>query len=170
MSTMVAESKVVETKVAETKVAEKKPAPAKEHFWTFEDSISRLITELSNEDAGPRLRACWALSQIGPAAVGAVPALLAALKDPHANVREAAATALGKIHAEPKQCVASLIEMLKDKDWRVRGRAAEVLGDWGRVVAHDALPSLKSIAADSDPSVRAAVAGALRRLNGVEHK
>ena len=64
----------------------------------LDEGLVRALTErLSDEDAGPRYAAAWALEKIGPAASSAIPALQARLSDPRALVRRSASWALESI-------------------------------------------------------------------------
>lgn len=59
--------------------------------------IKSLIKQLGDGDAFVRLKAAYALGQIGPAAKEAVPALIMALGDESTDIRAKAAWALGQI-------------------------------------------------------------------------
>ena len=61
--------------------------------------IQKLVEDLKSPFAEDRRHSAEALKGIGPEAVKAVPALLAALKDDDEGVRAAAANALGQIGA-----------------------------------------------------------------------
>jgi HEAT repeat protein len=113
-----------------------------------------------------RFHIAEALGQIGPNAVGAVPALADALKDPDEDVRFHAAEALGKIGPNAAGAVPALADALnKDRAIAVRQSAAYALGKIGPDAAA-AVPALVAIV--NNPSeiafVRQRAAKALARI------
>jgi hypothetical protein len=71
------------------------------HLLVMGDSspafVNTLITSLANSQPGDRATVCTFLSQIGPSAAAAIPALRKALQDPEPEVRRRAEVALSKI-------------------------------------------------------------------------
>jgi HEAT repeat protein len=130
-------------------------------------------------DAKSRIEAAHALAALGPAAEGAVPALVRALGDraiaagsnhagraadarsrvPRDGLADAAAQALA---AMGTKAVPALVEALKDEDPIRRRRAAAVLGQIGGR-ARSAVPALTESL--KDPAVRQAAARALPRID-----
>jgi hypothetical protein len=70
------------------------------------------------------------LSDMGPAAEAAVPAMLRGMTHTNAVVRNNAIYALRKINADPKLVVPELIKSLKDPDIMVRAQAIRALEDF----------------------------------------
>ena len=66
----------------------------------------------------------WALGQIGPPAIDAVPVLLLALKDPDETVRSNAAKSLGQIGKQDIALLPDLVRAMNDESWGVRVSAA----------------------------------------------
>lgn len=71
------------------------------------------------------------LGELGPAAAGAVPALLRALQSKDDAVHGSAATALGKIHSDPDTVIPALIACLSDPEGNCRAEAATALACFG---------------------------------------
>ncbi len=110
-----------------------------------------------------RASAAEALGKIGPDAVDATPALVAALYDPGENVRASAAEALGKIGPAAAAAAPALLAALYDRDKNVRASAAEALGKIGPAAAPTA-PDLVTALHDPDKNVRASAAEALDKI------
>ena len=115
--------------------------------------IYNLIQDLKNENWDVRRNAAHALSNIGPRAKEAIPALIVVLKDKEEVVRNRAARALGMIGLEVTTVVPALIRTLKDEDWHVRMIVVEALGRIGKA-AKDAIPALTETLKDEDRFVR----------------
>ena len=107
-----------------------------------------------------RLNVVWVLSDIGPDAKAAVPALIKALEDDDESVRTAAARALGNIGPAAKEAVPSLILALRDDEWSIREDTAEALGKIGPA-AKEAVPYLQKALHDPEEEVRASATKAL---------
>ena len=100
--------------------------------WTRRNAT----VEPSSSDQGPkglpeafrremvRCAVTWALGQIGPPAIDAVPVLLLALKDPDRVVRSNAAKSLGQIGKQDIALLPDLIRAMNDESWGVRVDAA----------------------------------------------
>jgi HEAT repeat protein len=102
-----------------------------------------------------RAWAAEALGEIGPDAVEAAPALVAALEDPEVHVRFRAAEALGNIGPAAVEAVPALVTALKDQDTLlVAPSAAQALGKIGPD-AIEAVPVL--LATLEDPGIHSAI-------------
>lgn len=114
-----------------------------------------LLTEaLGDDDLHVRVTAARALRECREAALPALPALRRRLADPEPEVRGAVASALGALGAA---AVGPLVECLASPDARVREGAVYALRETGGAAA-PALPALKRLLDDPDPSVRRATA------------
>ncbi|MFQ5796483.1 MAG: HEAT repeat domain-containing protein [Candidatus Bipolaricaulia bacterium] len=104
------------------------------------DAVPGLIEVLRGDvDWRVRLRAAWALAEIGPDAMGpdtwdtvlqdAIPPLIEVLENMAAPaiMRQDAAFALGKIGPAAKDAIPALIEAVQDPDAEVRSAAVEAL-------------------------------------------
>jgi HEAT repeat protein len=124
-------------------------------------SISAWIKALEGKEALPRVQAINALSQAGPEARRAVPALIGIFRDKDATfLHPLAAVALSRVGAD---AVTLLEKALKDDTYAVRGGAALALGLIG-ASARPAVPALAGALKDSEALVRAAAAVALGRI------
>ncbi len=126
-------------------------------------TTTQWIELLKSNDPGMRLSAAWALGEIGPHAVAAVPALIAVFTDQNTNARWNALEAVGKIGPGAAQAVPDLIEVLKHQEATTRWKAAWSLGAIGPG-ASAAVPSLTNALQDGDPDVRAHAAQALGKI------
>lgn len=108
-------------------------------------------------------QALLVVTDMGPAAIGAVPALVEILRhDPSEPIRGEAAKALGHIGAEAAAAVPDLIAFLKDAEGGYeRTYAASALGDIGKQ-DEEAVPALiLALHCDSEPVVKELSARAL---------
>ncbi len=129
--------------------------------------VELLLQQLLSRDAATRLRAAKALGDLGPAAKGAAPALLAVLGDTDADVRRGAITALRLVQpgAKPPEALVKAIAVdLKDPDANLRLLAVRTLGRIGPPAAGVAA-DLEALRADPDADVRRAAADALIRVS-----
>jgi alpha-L-fucosidase len=94
-------------------------------------TASDLGRALSDPEADVRRSAVVALTQIGPRAAAAVPALVKLLDDNDRSLRWRAALALGQIGPAAKAAAPALVAALKDGDEDVRLRAAQALARIG---------------------------------------
>lgn len=78
-----------------------------------------------------RAYAASQLGELGPAASGAVPALLQALQGKDEAVHGSAATALGKIRGDPDTVIPPLLACLSDPGGNCRAEAATALACYG---------------------------------------
>jgi len=99
------------------------------------------------------------LSEIGPAAKGAIPYVLPVLKDRDGGIRLSAVSYLAAMGSAPELPVPDIIRCLKDPEKSVRMKAMEVLGNCG-LAAKNAIPelALQLKNTDGDLSVQAALA------------
>ncbi len=104
------------------------------HYYQTDisDATPALIDALQDTDVAVRLASASALSEIGPRADSAVPALILLLRDPEIGrqkgeryfVRSTAARALGNIGPKAKNAIPSLKTLLTDSDAYNRSLAA----------------------------------------------
>src|SRR5262249_53551889 len=107
-----------------------------------------------------------ALRQMGPAALGAVPALREALKDPKTEVRFQAAEVLEQIGAaDDPALLDALAEMARDAKPPVRGHAALALARLGPAGEKLAVPVLRAMLKETDHLRRTQAARALVRVD-----
>ena len=131
-------------------------------------NVDALLAQLASRDASLRVRAAKALADLGPAARGAAPALVAALADPDNDVRRGAIAAYRTVlpgAKPPTEFVRAIAVDLKDADATVRLLAARALGRLGSA-ASAAAPDLDALRADLDADVRRAALDALARVSG----
>ncbi len=131
------------------------------HPRNDEEKVADLIRRLQSADPRARLNAATVLGRMGPRALEAAPALVAALRDDNVHLRKMAALALGDLGAV--EAVPPLIEALRDPDAAVRRRAAVALGELGPW-AQGALPALRLALQDADEGVRRAATHALQEI------
>ncbi len=133
-------------------------------------AVPALAKALKKRDGQARANAIDALTQLGPKAKEAVPALIDALADD--DVYYAAVEALWKIKELPEEDVPALVALLRPGDkkavghseaaWQsaARQHAMYLLG-WMGWKARDAIPALVEALGDRDPALRLAAAEAL---------
>jgi HEAT repeat protein len=127
-------------------------------------SVAQLQQMLNDPSPAVNAQGAFGLSQIGPEAEAAVPALIECLKK-ETLVRQNAALALGAIGPQAKDSVPALKELLRDPEWTVRRQAAAALGRIG-AAATEALPELRKLKQDPDTLVRKAAAEAIPKIRG----
>jgi HEAT repeat protein len=122
--------------------------------------VDDLIAELKDSDPDVRRAAAKKLSESGPEARAAAPALLAALKDKDFFVRRFAARAVGKVGADPKDAVGPLVALLNDENEKkvVQEAAAQSLGKMGPGGVPALLAAVKNPNREEVVRKRAAVA------------
>jgi HEAT repeat protein len=125
-------------------------------------SAAELEQMLADPDPKVQTQGAFGLSQLGPEARSAVPALVEALKR-DLSVRENAALALGNIGPDAREAVAALIEALGDLEWNMRRLAALALGKIGADAA-PAVPSLLKLGRDPDKRVQQAAREAVAKI------
>jgi HEAT repeat protein len=116
---------------------------------------------LDDPDDFVREGAAMGLWNMGPRAVGAVPALLKALRDRSSGVRARAAEALGPTGSA--EAVPALVQALQDANSPVRWRAAQALGLIGQP-SDEAMNALRVALSDPERDVREAADTALIKL------
>jgi HEAT repeat protein len=126
------------------------------------------VAALKSSDALERRLAAHALAEIGRAAREAVPALIEALRDSESFVRVWAAAALARVEAENLNAIPALIAGTRDETYFVRSLSAWHLGRLGaqHPGIQAALPELRELLNDNDPSARAEAVVALGNLAG----
>jgi len=127
---------------------------------------SDLARGLNSPLPAGRVRAARELGKLGPAAVAAMPALLAAVEDADQSVREAAVQAVA--HLGPT-AVGSLVQLLSHTDKYVRRNATWGLGKLGPA-ARSGMAALCATLHDADPRTASGAAQALGSLgSAAEH-
>jgi hypothetical protein len=127
------------------------------------------VAALKSSDSLERRLAAHALAEIGRAArEAAVPALTEALRDSVSFVRVWAAAALARVEPENHDAVPALVAGTRDGIYFVRSLAAWHLGRLGprHPGIEAAVPELRELLNDDDPSVRAEALVALGNLVG----
>ena len=126
------------------------------------EAVPALAAALERPDTHVAVSA--ALARIGPAAVEAVPALVAELSSGDAGRRWRAARTLGRIGPGAAASVPQLVSALEDPNEGVRLRAARALGLMGPE-ARSAAAALQRATGDPDGGVRREAQQALERLH-----
>jgi len=130
------------------------------------ESLPVLVALLSDQSKSTEARwnAARTIGRIGPAADGAVPALIAALDDPEWTIREHSAEAFGDIgpNAAP-EAIPGLLRMLNDPVARVRRDAVRSLGQIGKA-ALESVPDIKKLLSDPEELVQKAALTALGKI------
>jgi HEAT repeat protein len=122
------------------------------------------LTEALHE-ARTRYWAVLILSEIGPEAEAAVPALLEAMQQSEAEERRATLVCLGAIGPGGKAaCEAIVRTLLRDQNVAVRASAAYALGRIGSA-SDDVIPALKQSLQDEDAFTRLVSAWSLVEMN-----
>lgn len=127
------------------------------------EAVVPILAEgLASKLAKEREEAAQKLSDLGPVAQTAVPALSKALQDTDASVGRKAAEALGKIG---KPAIPALTKALQSNNDDIRGLAAEGLAAAGPA-AKDAVPALADLLRDPKTSIetKKSVAAALEKV------
>ena len=126
------------------------------------------VAALKSSDPLQRRLAAHALGEIGRTAREAVPAVTEALRDPVSFVRMWAAAALARVEPENPDAISALVAGMRDQIYFVRSLAAWHLGRLGprHVGIEAAVPKLRELVIDNDPSVRAEAVVALENLAG----
>jgi HEAT repeat protein len=126
------------------------------------------VAALKSGDSLERRLAAHALAEIGRTARDAVPSLTDALRDPERFVRVWAAAALARVEPENPGVIPALVAATHDDVYYVRSLAAWHLGRLGprHPGIEAALPRLRELLDDIDPSVRAEALVALGNLAG----
>jgi HEAT repeats/Armadillo/beta-catenin-like repeat len=148
----------------------KTPMASKDHVAFVDD---QRVQESKLPDAGGDLadllsRMRSGLAEIGPAAREAAPALIEALRDPESFVRVWAAAALARVQPENPDAIPTLVAGTQDGISFVRSLAAWRLGRLGpgHPGIESAVPELRELLNDNDPSVRTEALVALENLAG----
>ena len=118
-------------------------------------AVPTLIEMLQDDDPSTRIVAAEQLGQVGPAALAAIPRLLAqATRDGSQHANTTAAAALKSIDlTAARQVMTHFIPRLQDQDAQQRRTACAVLGSLGPV-AKPAVPALLAVGHDPDELVR----------------
>ena len=131
-------------------------------------AIADWVEALRSSNSLERRLATHALAEIGRAAQEAVPALTEALRDSESFVRVWAAAALARVEPENLNAIPALIAGTRDETYFVRSLSAWHLGRLApqHPGIQAALPELRELLNDNDPSARAEAVVALGNLAG----
>lgn len=121
-------------------------------------SVDAALRALGDADMAVRSAACLVLREFAPPRARGP--LIAALSDPMASVRRLALEALARLGADGDTASACLA-LLHDQDAAVRRAAVAALA----AIAPDAAERLAGVTADTDPTVRRALASAVSALD-----
>jgi HEAT repeat protein len=126
------------------------------------------VAALKSSDSLERRLATHALAEIGHMAPEAVPSLIEALRDSESFVRVWAAAALARVEPEHPDVIPALVAGTRDGISFVRSLAAWHLGRLGprHPGIEIAVPDLRELLNDNDPSVSAEALVALENLAG----
>ena len=126
------------------------------------------VAALKSSDSLERRLAAHALAEIGRTAREAVPALTEALRDSESFVRVWAAAALARVEPENPDAIPALVAGTRDGIYYVRSLAGWHLGRLGPRYPgiEAAVPELRELLNDNDPSARAEAVVALGNLAG----
>ncbi|MEW6303041.1 MAG: HEAT repeat domain-containing protein [Verrucomicrobiota bacterium] len=122
-------------------------------------AIPALLEGLGSPEPLTRQVACWRLGSMRVAE--ATPPLIVLLRDTDARVRNDAAEALGEIQYPIVPIRTAVLALLRDRDADVRATAVKVTGSFP--LGEEEFAQLLARASDPQPSVRAAVPGAVWR-------
>ena len=129
---------------------------------SVEELTRDLITKLSDDHPHTRFRAAIRLQTIGPAAIGAVAALLERLSDSEMSIRQAAVAALAKIDPESDLVVSALVARLNvDQPLWDKRNIVQALGE---CPTKKAIEALAMALFDEHTEVRRAAAISLKIL------
>jgi len=142
--------------------------------WRIQGSVRAvlpaLVEDLGKADELTKWEVLGAMTEMGPAARDAVPAIIPYLRNRMAGVRQLAAEALWKIDpGEAPAIVEAITEPMNasyattDHQYSVT-RGARLLGEMGPA-ARSAAPSLIKLSESPYPAVRAAALEALKRMD-----
>lgn len=94
-------------------------------------TLSVLMNRLNSDNLLVRLGAIKAISQMGGAAVQAVPGLIPLLSSSDASTRANAAFALGQIGPKANAAIPTLVKLIQDRDPQVQRNAVEAIAKIG---------------------------------------
>lgn len=120
-----------------------------------------LIAHAESKDSDIREEIMYAMESFSDQRETIIPVLLQGLRDKEGYVRQTAYYALDVVKS--KEAVILLLPALKDNNTFVRQRIATLFGRWGKT-AEAAVPHLRALLNDPDPSVRIAATNALKRI------
>src|SRR5215471_21331260 len=126
------------------------------------------VAALKSSDSLERRLAAHALAEIGRMAPEAAAPLTEALRDSESFVRVWAAAALARVEPENLNAIPALIAGTRDETYFIRSLSAWHLGRLGpqHPGIEAALPELRELLNDNDPSARAEAVVALGNLAG----
>jgi HEAT repeat protein len=126
-----------------------------------------LTEALKDPDATVRREAAEAIGRLGPAAIPAIPAVVAALTDPDSKVRVHAAVALKDIDPADATLLRPLTAALKDPDVDVRKSAIAALRRVGSYHKAEVVAVLREVfkRKNEDQEVRVMAQGAIEEID-----
>jgi HEAT repeat protein len=135
-----------------------------EEFDTTTQQVAALLSAVKDEDSAPQREAVRTLSNLGPAAIAALPDLAAQLASSEPAARRRVARSLQEVSSRALDETPALI-----RDLQAHGpeadRAAQALGELGEN-ANLAQRDLLAALSDPDPEVRLIVAEVLGDISG----
>jgi HEAT repeat protein len=144
-------------------VAEPPPSAGPDTVLYQGKSLDFWVRQLKDDEALAREEAVAVLSDAGPDAASALPAIKDLLKDPAANLRLQAAVAVWKIGRQGDAAAPVLIAALKSPNRANRLLALQILARIG-AGEKEVLPAVKTVLADPDAVVRQRAFEALEQI------
>lgn len=135
------------------------------------DAVTALRYALDSEALPVRLRACDAISRIGPEAAELVPGLIDRLDDENPTLVRAAAQAIQSLApaADAQAVLPELVDLLKHPAATVRATALNSLAAFGASAKSQLPLVLTALRDDQHPLVRVAAADAIGAIAAAEH-
>jgi HEAT repeat protein len=144
-------------------VAEPPPSAGPDTVLYQGKSLDFWVRQLKDDEALAREEAVAVLSDAGPDAASALPAIKDLLKDPSANLRLQAAVAVWKIGRQGDAAATVLIAALKSPNRANRLLALQILARIG-AGEKEVLPAVMTVLADPDAVVRQRAFEALEQI------
>ncbi len=122
--------------------------------------VSSLAAQLDSADPSEKYRAARTLASLGPAASGAVPALIRGLSDPNPAQQAACARALGRIGSGASEALPVLSALVGSARTDTESRLASIEA-LGLIASPGGVSALRTALSDPDLRTRRAAASAL---------
>ena len=129
--------------------------------------LSEWIKMLEEPDLKAKSSAIAAISELGPEAKEATPALIETIRQVRNGDKRMLVACNDALLGMGKEAVPYLIDLLKDDTWEMRRGSAWMLGKLGPE-AKDAVPALTEALNDPNEVVRLKAAEALKKITGEE--